>query len=63
MTPKIEQDISASGLPPRDKLSVRVAIAALHLLKTASKEIGLPIEQLNEDALIQWLQDEKQAKR
>jgi hypothetical protein len=42
---------------------VRVAIAALHLLKTASKEIGLPIEQLNEDALIQWLKDEKQAKR
>jgi hypothetical protein len=63
MTPKIEQDISASGLPPRDKLTVRVAIAALHLLKLASNELGTPIDQLNEDALIRWLKGEKQVTR
>jgi hypothetical protein len=55
--------IEQSGLRSGEKLSVRAAIASLDFLKTASKEIGLPIEQLNEDALIQWLKGEKQAKR
>jgi hypothetical protein len=55
--------IEQSGLGSGEKLSVRAAIASLEFLRLASNELGTPIDQLNEDALIRWLKGEKQVTR
>lgn len=51
--------ISESQLSPVDRLAVRTAIASLELLKEATKELNISIEDVTGDLLVEMLENAK----
>jgi hypothetical protein len=43
------------ALTPVDRLSIRVALASLDMLKLAASDLGVDVADLNEQHLTQWV--------
>jgi hypothetical protein len=54
----MQTEIDTASITPADRLALRCAIASLELLKTAAKDLMVPIEQLDAVVLLKWLQQQ-----
>jgi hypothetical protein len=55
----IEQSLSGSGLTAVDRLAVRTSIAALEFLRQAAAGLGVSIDALTPELLVNWLDGQR----
>ncbi len=55
----IEQSLGGSGLTAVDRLAVRTSIAALEFLKGAAAGLGVAVDALTPELLVQWLDSQR----
>ena len=61
MNPELNLEIRTSNLSAIDRLALRCAIASLDLLKQAAKDLGLSMDALTADRLVEWIRPTAQA--
>ena len=61
MNPELNLEIRTSNLSAIDRLALRCAIASLDLLKQAAKDVGLSMDALTADRLVEWIRSTAQA--
>jgi|GEM_PF-1062962 len=61
MNPELNLEIRTSNLSAIDRLALRCAIASLDLLKQAAKDLGLSMDALTADRLVEWIRSTAQA--
>ncbi len=60
MNLELNLEIRTSNLSAIDRLALRCAIASLDLLKQAAKDLGLSMDALTADRLVEWIRSTAQ---
>ena len=63
LTPEESADVDKSLLSSPEKFLARLTISSLRLLKTIADDVGVPIEGLTHQQVIEWFEKDSKIRR